>query len=270
VNVSRVTPHTPGVPPPPQKSLPLQLPQLLTVREVPQLSVAVHPLQFLPIRVQKAALVSGTQAQTLVAPQVCGAVHSPHWGTVRVVPQLSAPVTWPQFFPSREQKVVSVSGVQLPTLDAPQLWGAELTPQLAAVRALPQLSVPLTAPHVFPRRAQKVTSVSATHARHWPLAPQVWVPVHPPQLTVREAPQLSAPVYGPHTRPTRAQSAASVSGVQPAQVPVAPQVWPLAQDTHADPPLPQVPAPCVANGTQTSPAQQPLAQLLAPHAVTGG
>src|SRR2546425_223257 len=42
-----------------------QLPQL-AVRAVPQLSAALTVPQFLPSREQKAALVSGTQAQTLI------------------------------------------------------------------------------------------------------------------------------------------------------------------------------------------------------------
>jgi hypothetical protein len=52
-------PQTLGVPPPPQVWGEVQVPQELTVREAPQLSVPVTEPQFLPRRVQKAVLVSG-------------------------------------------------------------------------------------------------------------------------------------------------------------------------------------------------------------------
>jgi hypothetical protein len=42
-----------------------------------------------------------------------GEVQVPHELTVRAVPQLSVPVTLPQFLPSLEQKVVLLSGVQV-------------------------------------------------------------------------------------------------------------------------------------------------------------
>jgi hypothetical protein len=50
--------------------------------------------------------------QTL-AVQLCPDAHVPHEVTVRLVPQLSEPVTVPQVFPSREQNAASVSGVQV-------------------------------------------------------------------------------------------------------------------------------------------------------------
>src|SRR5438270_473567 len=92
----------------------VQLPQL-AVRAVPQLSAALTLPQFLPSRVQKAALVSGTQAQTLFDWQVCGREQLPQLA-VRAVPQLSAALTLPQFFPSRVQKAALVSGTQAQTL----------------------------------------------------------------------------------------------------------------------------------------------------------
>jgi hypothetical protein len=81
------------------------------VRDAPQLSLAVTLPQFFPCRVQNAALVSATQPHTLAvtAPHVCGEVHVPHDVTVRLVPQLSAAVRLPQFFPCREQNVASPS-----------------------------------------------------------------------------------------------------------------------------------------------------------------
>jgi hypothetical protein len=52
----------------------------------------------------------------------------------------------------------------------------EQDPQLTAVRAAPQLSVPLFAPHVAPRRAQSSASLSGTHT-HTPLS-QRWRLAH--------------------------------------------------------------------------------------------
>jgi hypothetical protein len=83
-----------------------QVPQLETVRLLPQLSFAVTLPQFLPRREQNVVSDSAAQPHTLTGPpppHVCGAVHVPQLGTVRLVPQLSLDVTAPQFFPSREQ-----------------------------------------------------------------------------------------------------------------------------------------------------------------------
>jgi hypothetical protein len=46
-------------------------------------------------------------------PQVAGEVQVPHDETMRLTPQLSVPVTLPQFLPSREQNVLFDSGVQV-------------------------------------------------------------------------------------------------------------------------------------------------------------
>jgi hypothetical protein len=101
-------------------------PHETTVRLLPQLSVPVTLPQLFPSRVQNTASVSAVQPQTFAAPppaHVCGAVHAPHEATVRDVPQLSAAVTAPQFFPSRVQNAVSLSAVQPHTLGetAPQV-----------------------------------------------------------------------------------------------------------------------------------------------------
>src|SRR5687767_7560215 len=58
-------------------------------------------------------------------PQVAGEVQVPHELTVRLTPQLSVPETEPQFLPSRLQKAVLVSGVQLPP---PQTLGVPPPP----------------------------------------------------------------------------------------------------------------------------------------------
>jgi hypothetical protein len=54
-------PQTFEVPPPPQVAGDVHVPHELTVRDVPQLSLAVTEPQFLPRREQKAALVSAVQ-----------------------------------------------------------------------------------------------------------------------------------------------------------------------------------------------------------------
>jgi hypothetical protein len=105
----------------------VQVPHELTVRDVPQLSLAVTLPQFLPRREQNAVLVSGVHAgwpHTLAVPpppQVCGDVQVPHELTVRDVPQLSLAVTLPQFLPRREQNAVLVSGAQTQTLLVPHV-----------------------------------------------------------------------------------------------------------------------------------------------------
>jgi hypothetical protein len=143
------------------------VPHEATVRAVPQLSVPVKAPHVFPCRAQKAVSVSGVQLQTLVGWQVCGEAQVPHEATVRAVPQLSVPVKAPHVFPCRAQKVVSVSGAQLQTFVGWQVCGEVQVPHEATVRAVPQLSVPVKVPHVFPCRAQKAAFVSGVHA-HWP------------------------------------------------------------------------------------------------------
>jgi hypothetical protein len=66
----------------------VQLPHEVTARLVPQLSGAVTLPQSLPMRVQKAPVVSGVQ-QTEALPQTSGALQFPHEATVRLTAQLS-------------------------------------------------------------------------------------------------------------------------------------------------------------------------------------
>lgn len=65
--VSGAQPQTPGLPPPPQDSGAVQVPQS-AVRERPQLSAAVTGPQLAPWRAQKAAFVSPVQPHTLAVP----------------------------------------------------------------------------------------------------------------------------------------------------------------------------------------------------------
>jgi len=128
--VQEPPPQTFAVPPPAQVCGEEQVPQLLTVREVPQLSLAVTEPQFLPRREQNAVLLSAVHVvppQTFAVPppaQVCGEVQVPQELTVREVPQLSLAVTEPQFLPRREQNAVLVSAVQVvpPHVSDPPDW----------------------------------------------------------------------------------------------------------------------------------------------------
>jgi hypothetical protein len=163
------TPQTLAVPPPAHVLGAVQVPHEVTERELPQLSFAVTVPQFLASRVQNAASVSavhGGTPQTLAvtAPQVWpGVVQVPHEVTVRLVPQLSAAVTFPQFLPSRAQNAVSVSAVQPQTLvvTPPQVCGAVQVPHDDTVRELLQLSLAVMLPQFLPSREQNAASVSA-------------------------------------------------------------------------------------------------------------
>jgi hypothetical protein len=237
-----------------------QLPQLV-LRAALQLSVPLTVPQFLPSREQNAALLSGEQLHTLVASQLCGEVQLPH-PAVRAAPQLSVPLTLPQFLPSRAQKAASVSAVQPQTLDAPQTWGDAQLPH-DAVRGELQLSVPITVPQFLPSREQNAPSVSGEHEVHWPAALHWLEAAQLPQLALRLTPQLSTAVKLPHARPAWAHSVASDSGEQLMHVPASVQVWLPAHAVHAAPPVPQALSLCDAYGTQESPSQQPLAQVVA-------
>jgi hypothetical protein len=146
-------------------------------------------------------------------------VHVPQFTAVRVVPQLSAAVTLPQFFPSREQNTGSVSAVQPHTLATdgvapPHVCGAVHVPQFTAVRVVPQLSAAVTLPQFLPRREQNVVLFSAVqpHTFAVPPPPHVTpVPEHVPQVTVLLAPQLSGAVTAPQFFPSRVQNAVSPS-----------------------------------------------------------
>src|SRR5438128_1510522 len=86
----------------------------------------------------------------VVKPQESGPAQVPQEDTVRLVPQLSAAVTDPQFLALRVQNAPFASGAQPQTpamagMPAPQLCGAVQVPQ-EIVRGTPQLSrTPLTA-----------------------------------------------------------------------------------------------------------------------------
>ena len=99
-----------------------------------------------------------------------------------------------------------------------QVRSFEQPPQSATLRALPQLSMPVSAPQVAPLRVQKAASLSAVHTeqvlspRHMPLE-------HPPQLTLRMAPQLSGLMMLPQAAPLRAQKVGSSSATHSQALP---------------------------------------------------
>jgi hypothetical protein len=200
----------------------VQVPHEATVRLVPQLSAAVTLPQFFPSRVQNAASLSAVHPHTLPVPpppHVWGNVHVPQ-SVVRDVPQLSAAVRLPQFFPSRVQNVALLSAVQPHTLvvpPPPQLWGAVHVPHEVTVRDVPQLSLAVTVPQFFPSRVQNAASASAVQPHTLAVPPPAHVcgEVHVPQSVVREAPQLSLAVTLPQFFPSRVQNAPLVSAVQP-------------------------------------------------------
>jgi hypothetical protein len=202
----------------------MHVPQLVTVRETPQLSGAVTLPHVLPRREQNAGLDSFMQPQTFVIlapPHVWGAAQVPQLVTVRIVPQLSGAVTLPQFLESRVQNAALISGMHPQTLavpSPPQVWGVVQVPQLVTVRIVPQLSGAVTLPQFFFTRVQNTGSVSATqlgpHTLATPPPMQVIGDGHVPQLVaVRIAPQLSVPVKDPQLLPSREQKVASDSGV---------------------------------------------------------
>ena len=88
----------------------VQLPQLVTVRVAPQLSAAVTAPHWAPTRVQKVALVSAVQPQTLAMPPPPPQVLTPPQlpqSRVRVAPQLSVTTREPQFLPRAAQRAAS-------------------------------------------------------------------------------------------------------------------------------------------------------------------
>ena len=152
----------------------------------------------------------------------------PQLGAVRAFPQLSVPVTMPQFFPSRAQKVASFSTEQPQVLalpSPPHDGGAVQVPQLTE-RSWLQRSGPVTVPQLAWFLAQNCVFVSLGQLQTPAL--QLFGPVHVPQLdTVRITPQLSAAVTAPHDRLLRAQNCVLVSGAQPHRPcrPPPPHVW---------------------------------------------
>jgi hypothetical protein len=159
------------------------------------LSVPFTVPQFLPTRVQNAVSLSAKHPQTfaVTAPHVKGAVQPKlklQSGTVRLVPQLSVPVTLPQFFPSLVQNAALVSGPHPQANVALHAWVPAHVPQLK-VRVVPQLSFSLGAPQDSPILAQCKRSVSAAHPHTLAVPPpaQVFGAVHavpkPQSATVR-------------------------------------------------------------------------------------
>lgn len=128
---------------------------------------------------------------------------APQLATERVAPQRSVTVSAPQVVLDAAQSSASVCGVQphwLAVPPPPQVFGLAHPPQLETLRELPQVSVPESAPHTAPRRAQNCVLVSAGHEqarfRHWLTPLQV-----PHDASERGTPQLSVPLSAPQLAP---------------------------------------------------------------------
>jgi hypothetical protein len=99
------------------------------------------------------------------------------------------------------------------------------------------VSVPVTWPQFLPTREQKAVSLSAVqpHTLAAPAPPHVCGAMHlPHEATERGWPQLSVPVTGPQSLPTREQKAVSLSALQPHTFasPAPPQVCGAVQRPH--------------------------------------
>ncbi len=156
---------------------------------------------------------------------------------------MSGAVSAPQVFPWREQKIGSGSGWQVQVLVPEQVAGRVQVPQLGTVRAWPQVSVAVSGPQVFPRRAQSTESFSGTQVQRpasQPLPPSR----HEPHCAVRGWPQSSRPVTSPHSAPRRAQKSLTDS-VQPPSPAVPPpvEVPPAVPPPLAPPPVPSLQNP---------------------------
>jgi hypothetical protein len=227
-SLSGMHPHTFSTPPAPQLSRPLHCPHA-AVRGLPQLSLPENWPQLLPCAAQKAASVCGTQPEhtlaTPSAPQRAPPAHVPQF-TVRLVPQLSTPVTTSQFFPNLTQNCASLSAPQLHTFGVPpppQVRAPlQMTGPQVALRALPHRSVPENDPQSFPAAVQNSTSVSGVHPPQTfgvPPAPHSMFPEQAPQSTVRSALQLSMSDSLPQSFSRRTHSTASLSARQGPQRP---------------------------------------------------
>jgi hypothetical protein len=155
------------------------------MRDMPQLSKPATMPQLAVCAVQNCWSVSGAQPQTFGVPpppQVCMPAHVPQLA-VRDTPQLSGAVVLLQFFPSRVQKVTSVSLVQ------PQ----PASPQFDATHAPITQDCPLG--HSTPTHA---ASTQALLEHTSPAGHCV-----PPHAVLRQVPPAQASPAG-HSTPTHA------------------------------------------------------------------
>jgi hypothetical protein len=180
--------------------------------------------------------VSATQftgPHTLPALQTSGVVQLPQEATVRLVPQLSAAVTAPQFLPSRLQKAVFVSAAHAHAFVALHVAGGVHVPQTATVRDAPQLSFAVTLPQALPSRLQKAASLSAAHVVTPPLPPT------PPEPAATPAdPPFCAPPEPATTVPPPSPPPPLTAPPDPATFPAPPEPA-VTTSLTASPPLPQ-------------------------------
>jgi hypothetical protein len=139
------------------------------------------------------------------------------------------PSTYPKQLPKLKGAMHAAAPHTFVVPPPPHDRGGVQTPQLATVRAIPQLSAPETDPQSLPRRWQNMTSGSAMqpHTFAIPPPPHVCGGAQVPQLgTVRATLQSSVPVTLPQFFWRREQNMVFVSPVQPHTlgVPPPPQV----------------------------------------------
>jgi hypothetical protein len=249
-------PQTFALPPPPHVFGEVQLPQELTVRVFPQLSVPVTLPQFLPSLEQNAAFDSAVHPHTLAVPpppHVLGRAQVPHGLTVRGVPQLSVPVTSPQFFPSLEQNEVLDSAVQPQTLvvpPPPQVLGRVQVPQS---RIAPHPS--LTLPQFLPCSAHVLGSQPQIPPRQAPLwQSDAWPQVLPfaqraPQLPPQST-SLSVPFFTPSVQLGTATHTPVGEQIPLVQSPGTPHALPSPQRGHEPPQSTSLSSPFLVPSSQ--------------------
>jgi hypothetical protein len=221
---------------------------------------------------QKTSTVSEVQAtQVVEGSSQTEPGSQPPQSSVRVLPQVSAAVTWPHRLPwlgaRRSQNSVEDSVVQGSQTFVCSLQAFPGGHPQAADLSSPQLSGAVTAPQRA-TRTQSCSSDSATHSHVRVAWLQASGAAQVSHATVREAPQVSVAVSGPHATRLRTQSAKSDSGAHLHVKLACSQVKPAAQPPQV-PPQPssphsrstqrgwQVPASLVP--MTTSPGAQPKA-----------
>jgi hypothetical protein len=182
-----------------------QVPQLLTVRVVPQLSTPLVGPQVRFSRAQNWVSVSGAQHAPPAPHTGALAPHPPQEATVRGCPHESVPVAAPQVRPRRLQNAASVSGTQQ-VFVRPSHTPSVQTPHELTVRKAPQRSIVEKAPHARLLAWQSSSSRSGVQHVRGDVAEHINGAVQVPQVTVRGVPQTSTVVVTPQVAPSCVQS----------------------------------------------------------------
>jgi len=221
VSVSAVQPQTPVAPQ--IWPVPLQVPQVATARDVPQLSVALVDPQFLDRREQSSASVSGLQQTFGVGDggwaQTCAAVQA-------AVPQSTAVPQLSVMMPHLPAQVAAIGARAQPHTLA--VTAPHCCPGPAPHWVVPQVTVPVPQPFgIVPQLVPDGQGMTGEHPQ-WPgvpppphvcgaaQVPQVTMPPHPSGAVSQFCPggQACAGVSGvhPHTLATLGDPPAQVFG----------------------------------------------------------